>query len=129
MNFLIDTCLPAAIMDNLRRAGHDAVHVRHYGIHKAEDEIVFDRALEEDRVVVSAGTCFATILAARQATKPSVIVFRRISPGRAEALANLLLANLPNIASLIDQGSVIVFEKNRLRSRTYRASQAKRRKS
>ena len=129
MNFLIDTCLPAAIVDNLRRAGHDAVHVRHYGIHKADDEIVFDRAVEEDRVVISADTCFATILNVRQTPKPSLIVFRRISPGHAEALAKLLLANLPNIAPLLYQGSMIVFEKNRLRSRSYRASQGERRKS
>jgi len=129
VNFLIDTCLPAAIVDNLRRAGHDAVHVRHYGIHKAEDEIVFDRAVQEDRVVVSAGTRFATSLAVRHTPNPSVIVFRQVSSPRAEALAKLLLANLPNIAELLSQGSMIVFEKNRLRSRTYRASQAERRKS
>ena len=128
MNFLIDTCLPAALVENLRRAGHDAVHVRHYGIHKAEDEIVFDRAVEEDRVVVSADTCFATILNVRQAPKPSLIVFHRISPLRPDALAKLLVANLPNIAPLLDRGSMIVFEKNRLRSRPYRASQAERRK-
>jgi len=125
VNFLIDTCLPAAIVDNLRRAGHDAVHVRHYGIHKADDEIVFERAVQEDRVFVSADTRFATILAVRHASKPSVIVFRRVSPGRTEALAKLLLANLPNIAELLNQGSIVVFEKTRLRSRTLRSLPSK----
>jgi predicted nuclease of predicted toxin-antitoxin system len=117
MNFLIDTCLPAAIVDNLRRAGHDAVHVRHYGIHKADDEIVFDRAVQEDRVVVSADTRFAMILTTRRASKPSIIVFRRIGSGRADALAKLLLANLPNIAELLNQGSIVVFDEARLRGR------------
>lgn len=117
MNFLIDTCLPAAIVDNLRRAGHDAVHVRHYGIHKANDEIVFDRAVQEDRVVVSADTRFAMILTTRRASKPSIIVFHRIGSGRADALAKLLLANLPNIAELLNQGSIVVFDEARLRGR------------
>ena len=84
MNFLIDNSLSPTVAETLRQAGHDAVHVRHYGIHKAEDEIVFDRAAEEDRVVVSADTRFATVLSLRHAFKPSVIVFRRVSPRRAE---------------------------------------------
>ena len=90
MNFLIDSSLSPTVAETLRQAGHDAVHVRHYGIHKAEDEIVFDRAAEEDRVGVSADTRFATVLSLRHAFKPSVIVFRRVSPRRTEALANLL---------------------------------------
>ena len=122
MNFLIDTSLSPTLVENLRRAGHDAVHVRHYGIHKAEDEIVFDRAIEEDRVVVSADARFATILNVRGPAKPSVIVFRRISPRRTEALAKLLLANLSNLSELLDHGSIVVFENTRLRSRTLRPS-------
>lgn len=122
MNFLIDSSLSPAVAETLRQAGHDAVHVRHYGIHKAEDEIIFDRAAQEDRVVVSADTQFATVLSLRHAAKPSVIVFRRVSPRRTEALANLLLANLPNLIALLDHGSIVVFEKARLRSRPVRPS-------
>jgi predicted nuclease of predicted toxin-antitoxin system len=122
VNFLIDSSLSPAVAETLRQAGHDAVHVRHYGIHKAEDEIIFDRAAQEDRVVVSADTQFATVLSLRHAAKPSVIVFRRVSPRRTEALANLLLANLPNLIALLDHGSIVVFEKARLRSRPVRPS-------
>lgn len=122
MNFLIDSSLSPAVAETLRQAGHDAVHVRHYGIHKAEDEIIFDRAAQEDRVVVSADTQFATVLSLRHAAKPSVIVFRRVSPRRTEALANLLLANLSNLIALLDHGSIVVFEKARLRSRPVRPS-------
>jgi predicted nuclease of predicted toxin-antitoxin system len=122
VNFLIDSSLSPAVAETLRQAGHDAVHVRHYGIHKAEDEIIFDRAAQEDRVVVSADTQFATVLSLRHAAKPSVIVFRRVSPRRTEALANLLLANLSNLIALLDHGSIVVFEKARLRSRPVRPS-------
>jgi len=120
VNFLIDSSLSPTVAETLRQAGHDAVHVRHYGIHKAEDEIVFDRAAEEDRVGVSADTRFATVLSLRHAFKPSVIVFRRVSPRRTEALANLLLTNLPNITALLDLGSIVIFEEARLRGRTFR---------
>jgi predicted nuclease of predicted toxin-antitoxin system len=117
VNFLVDHSLSPALAQKLRQAGHDSVHVRHYGIHKADDEVVFDRAAQEARVLVSADTNFATILATRQTAKPSVILFKRGSHRRPEAQTRLLLANLSAIADLLDQGSIIVFEEERLLSR------------
>jgi predicted nuclease of predicted toxin-antitoxin system len=82
VNFLIDSSLSPLIADRLRWAGHDSVQVRRYGIHKSEDEVIFNRAAEEARVLVSADTTFTALLAARQAVKPSVILFRRAAPKR-----------------------------------------------
>ena len=117
MNFLVDHSLSPAVAEKLRQAGHDSVHVRRYGIHKADDEVLFDRAAQEVRVLVSADTDFARILATRQTTKPSVILFRRDTHRRPDAQASLLLANLPTISHLLDHGGIIVFEENRLLSR------------
>ncbi len=118
MNFLIDNSLSPVFAETLRMAGHDSVQVRRYGIHKADDEVIFDRAAEEVRVLVSAGTDFGTILTTRQGAKPSVILFGRESAQRPEAQAGLLLANLSTISDLLYQGSIIVFEEGRLRSRS-----------
>lgn len=49
MRFLIDNALPPRLAALLRLAGHDAVHVRDYGMHAAKDEFVLARAIEEDR--------------------------------------------------------------------------------
>lgn len=117
MNFLVDHSLSPAVAEKLRQAGHDSVHVRRYGIHKADDEVLFDRAAQEVRVLVSADTDFARILATRQTTKPSVILFRRDTHRRPDAQASLLLANLPTISDLLDHGAIIIFEENRLLSR------------
>ena len=102
----------------LRQAGHDAMHVRRYGIHKADDEVIFDRASQEERVLVSADTQFGAILAARHDAKPSVILIKRSSERRPQKQAELLLANRSVIAGLVDRGSIIVFDDRRLRSRT-----------
>ncbi|MGQ0634980.1 MAG: DUF5615 family PIN-like protein [Planctomycetaceae bacterium] len=101
----------------LREAGHDAVHVRERGLERAPDEEIFESAGREGRIVVSADTDFATLLAIRQVPKPSVVLFRGATPRRPRDQANLLLSNLSTIERPLLAGAVVVFEPNRIRVR------------
>jgi predicted nuclease of predicted toxin-antitoxin system len=60
----------------LLSAGYDAIHVRTYGMQAASDREILARALQEDRIVVSADSDFGGILAAQEASRPSFILFR-----------------------------------------------------
>jgi predicted nuclease of predicted toxin-antitoxin system len=97
--------------------GHDAVHVRDYAMQHAADDEIFDRAFTEERVNISADTDFGTLLATRQETKPSVVLFRRTSQRNTSAQLKLLLLNLPDVAAILEQGAIVVFEENRVRTR------------
>lgn len=117
MKWLIDNALSPVVAALLSAAGHDAVHVRDYGLQAADDTAIFERAFQEDRVIVSADTDFGTLLAQRGQKKPSLALFRGATPRKPTDQVSLLLTNLSSIEQELLDGAVVVIEPGRLRIR------------
>ena len=115
MRLLLDNNLSPRLVDLL--PDHDVEHVRSLGLQSATDEVVLSHAAGADRVLVSADTDFGQILAASQATGPSVVLIRRQTGRRAEVVGELLSANLPSVSDDLEAGSVVVIGDGDIRIR------------
>lgn len=98
MRFLVDNALSPVVAAALRQGGHDAA--------------------KENRVLLSADTDFGTLLALRNASRPSVVLYRRGADRRPEKQAAILLANLPRLKEALEKGAIVVLESGRIRVRS-----------
>jgi len=62
-------------------------------------------------------TDFGTLLALREATSPSVILFRAASLTRADDQVALILVALPFTEAALRRGAIVILERHRLRLR------------
>lgn len=117
MKFLIDNALSPLLSNLLLTAGHDSVHVRDRNLQHADDETIFDAAVAEHRIVISADTDFGTLTSFSGPKRISVILFRHPSPRRADQQAQLLLSNLSSFEEDLIHGAIVVLRQDRIRVR------------
>ncbi len=82
----------------------------------SKDIVIMNHALHDNRIIVSADTDFGTLLALKEHTRPSFVLFRR-SDKRPSTLLIQLLANLGQIKEDLEEEAVVVIEDRRIRVR------------
>lgn len=80
--------------------------------------MILERAAVEERVVVSADSDFAMLLALSRGSKPSFLLFREVGIVRARDYVSSILASIPLLETEIDAGCVVTFRRGRVRVRS-----------
>jgi len=76
MRFLADMGVDIRVVKWLRGKGHDANHLRDEGLHRMPNGEIFNKAISEDRVILTFDLDFAEIVALSRGQKASVVLFR-----------------------------------------------------
>jgi predicted nuclease of predicted toxin-antitoxin system len=106
MKLLLDQGTPRSAAAILRHAGFDAVHTGEIGLAEAEDSEIIQRAIEQNRVVVTLDADFHAQLALTQACEPSVIRVR-VEGLRGESFSALLQNVLRQCGDDLKAGALI----------------------
>jgi len=106
VKFLVDHQLPPALAKFLREQGHDAIHVRELGMTRADDAIIWQRAVTDDRTVVSKDEDFYYMAIATGSQ--GRLVWVRIGNCRRQTLIEAFSLNLDQIISALKAGSRVV---------------------
>ncbi len=117
MRFLVDESVSPLVSQRLVDAGHDSVHVYNVGLTSTPDPVILDAAARDHRVLITIDTDFGALVALSSAITPSVVLFRGEVTRQPSAQAELLLANLDQIASDLEAGAVAVMGDGRVRVR------------
>jgi predicted nuclease of predicted toxin-antitoxin system len=114
VRFLLDANLSPRLIEPLTTAGCDVTHVGGFGLLHATDPDIFDFAVREGYVIVTADSDFPMLVALRRATSPSVIHLRHVAELAPERHIGLLIANLPAIGEDLDRGVIVSLSPSRL---------------
>ena len=116
MKLLLDMNIPPGWVDDLRAAGHEAVHWRDVGDPKASDATILGHARRAGLVVLTHDLDFGDILAATGGGAPSVVQLRTGGLGFA-TIGQLVLHALSAHAQALDKGALITIDLRRARVR------------
>ena len=118
MRFLADMGVSMRVVDWLRAQGHDTIHLRDEGLNRLPNGEIFDKALQDDRTVLTFDLDFGEIVALSHGRKPAVIVFR-LKDARASHVIERLSAVLSESGHAITGGTVVAVEESRHRIRRF----------
>ena len=106
MKFLLDMGLAQSTAQSLQALGHDALHLREQNLQRLTDQQIVDKALKEDRVILTHDLDFGRIVALGRNRYPSVVTFR-LQDMRAINVDRSLTDILGRFASDLESGALI----------------------
>ncbi len=106
MKFLLDMGLARSSALWLRTQGFDAVHLREQNLQRLSDALIIEKALAENRIILTHDLDFTRIVALSREQAPSVVTFR-LSNMRAEQVNLRLEDLLTRFSDVLSAGALI----------------------
>ncbi|HET6878841.1 MAG TPA: DUF5615 family PIN-like protein [Pirellulales bacterium] len=116
MRFLADMGVSIRVVEWLRCGGHEVVHLREEGLQKLPNGDIFQKAVREQRIVLTFDLDFGEILAGCAGQLVSVILFR-LHNTRTEFVIRRLGDVLMQSSNDLSNGAIVVVEDARHRVR------------
>ena len=119
MNFLIDENLAPRLASELVGVGHDAVHVSELGLRSSPDQVILKVAFVQKRILISRDTDFGLLIERDTSGSPSLVLIRRMSDYRVNAILGRVLGLLSVHSEVLTSGGIVVVDGLRERVRRF----------
>jgi len=108
--------LDVRVVQWLNSHGHAATHLRDEGLHRLPDGEIFEKAIREDRVLLTFDLDFGEIAALSRGRAVRVVLFRLHNTRTPHVVARLASV-LNESAQALERGALILIEESRHRIR------------
>ncbi|MFH1183418.1 MAG: DUF5615 family PIN-like protein [Chloroflexota bacterium] len=116
MKLLADMGISPRVVDDLRKNGHDAIHLHELGLERLPDREVLEKARAESRILLTHDLDFGELLAAGGSVLPGVIIFR-LKDMRAPNVIRHLLGVIRQQSPALSTGTVCGVTERQVRVR------------
>ncbi|MEM8504862.1 MAG: DUF5615 family PIN-like protein [Cyanobacteria bacterium P01_D01_bin.1] len=116
MKFLADMGVAPKTVKSLQEAGHNAVHLSEQGLFRMRDSEILQKALKEERIILTFDLDFADLPAAASTVLPSTIILRlrNTKPSFVTSRVTVVVAEC---AQALETGALVTIEDSRYRLR------------
>jgi len=116
MKFLLDMGLGHSTVLFLRKRGYDVVHLREQELQRLPDEQIVQKAIREERTILTHDLDFGRLMALSRGQTPSVITFR-LDDMKPANVNHYLGETLARFAEVLEQGALISVNEQIIRMR------------
>ena len=109
MRFLADMGVSQWVATWLREQGHEVVHLRDENLQRLPDDQIFEKATQENRMILTFDLDFAEILAFSGSKEVSTVIFR-LHNARSAHVIERLKRVLDESSDALEQGAIITVE-------------------
>jgi len=104
------------VVEWLRTEGYETIHLRDQALHRLKDPLIFSKAVDEGRVLLTFDLDFGEIASLSGGQIVSVILFRLRNTRTVNVIARLASV-LTDASKALEEGAIVIVEDSRHRVR------------